>query len=291
VKIQLKISLAIALILVLAACQNQEGKKQTAVDQKSPVIAEAGGKSFHESDIDAEIATLPGQLQYLRDNPELRTKVLQSIMHRHVLSQKAQAMHLETRPAVSHRLDRARESILIQALEQAQSKNITAPTDEEIKAYYQKNQIKFTVPEQVHARHILVSSKKKAEEILQSIHKGEDFSALAAAHSLDNSNKSRGGDLNWFPRGAMVKSFEDAAFAMKKKGALSKPVKTQFGWHIIQLLGRKPSSLQSLDDARAKIVELLHQQALTRWVEKAMQEAGARVLKTEYIQGKQTEEN
>jgi len=288
VGIQLRVSLACALLLMLAACQAQEGRKQSGATRNSPIVAQVAGKNFHETDIDAEIATLPERLQYLRDDPGLRIEVLKTIMRRYVLSQKAQDMHLEATPVVRHRIDRARESILIQALEQAQSKNMAAPSDEEIKAYYQRRQSEFTTPEQIHARHILVSSRKKAEKILYSLRQGKDFSALAAASSLDDSNKSRGGDLNWFSRGSMVRPFEEAAFALKKKDALSKPVKTRFGWHIIQLLGRRPASLQSLDEARTQIVELLRQQALAGWVKKAMQEAGARILKTQYRQNKQT---
>ncbi len=272
------------LLLTLSACQGQQNGKQADNAGNSPVVAQVNGHDFHESDIDAEIATLPEQLQYLRDNPELRGKVLQAIMRRYVLSQKARQMHLETTPMVKRRIERAREAILIQALEQARAKNLPSPSDERIKVYYKKHASEFTTPEQIHARHILVSSRKKAEKILRELHKGKDFVALAAAYSLDDSNKSRGGDLNWFPRGAMVKSFEDAAFALKGKDALSKPVKTRFGWHIIQLLGRKPASMQTLDEARGQIVDVLRQQALSNWMEQAMQSAGARVLKAEYRQ-------
>lgn len=279
-------TLAYVLLFMLPACQSQEGQEQTGAVPNGAIVAQVAGKNFREADIDAEIATLPDQLQYLRDDPRLRMKILRAIMRRHVLSQKAQEMHLETTPIVRHRIDRARESILIQALEQEQSKNIASPSRKEIVAYYQKNKSEFTTPEQIHARHILISSKKKAEKILQSLRKGKDFSALAATHSLDDSNKTRGGDLNWFPKGTMVKSFEKAAFTLKKKNELSKPVKTQFGWHIIQLLGKKSASLQSLDEASAQIVEILRQKALASWVEKAMQEAGTRVLKAEYRQNK-----
>jgi len=285
---QLRVNLTCALLLILAACQAQESHEQSGATRNSPVVAQVAGKNFHETDIDVEIATLPERLQYLRDDPRLRARILKTIVRRYVLSQRAQAMHLEAMPAVRHRIDRARESILIQALEQTQSKNLAAPSDKEIRAYYQRHQSEFATPEQIHARHILVSSRKKAERILYSLSRGKDFSALAAASSLDDSNKSRGGDLNWFSRGSMVRPFEEAAFALKKKDALSKPVKTRFGWHIIQLLGRKPASLQSLDEAHTEIVELLRQQALAGWVEKTMQEAGARILKAQYRRNKQT---
>jgi len=278
--------IACLLLLALSACQSQQNEHKADAADTSPVIARVGDRDFHESDIDAEIATLPQQLQYLRDNPELRARVLQAIMRRHVLSRKAREMQLETTPMVKRRIERAREAILIQALEQARAKNLPAPSEDQIKTYYKQHASAFATPEQVHARHILVSSRKKAEKVLRELRKGRDFAVLAATYSLDDSNKTRGGDLNWFSRGSMVKPFEDAAFGLQKKNAVSAPVKTRFGWHIIQLLGRKPASMQSLEEARDQIADILRQQAMTDWMEQTMQKAGARILKAEYRQVK-----
>jgi peptidyl-prolyl cis-trans isomerase C len=84
---------------------------------------------------------------------------------------------------------------------------------------------------QIHAKHILVKTEQEANEILFDL-RTKDFDAIAAAKSLCPSGK-KGGDLGWFGHGQMVKEFETAAFALKA-GETSKPVKTQFGWHIIK---------------------------------------------------------
>ncbi|MFC7391673.1 peptidylprolyl isomerase [Scopulibacillus cellulosilyticus] len=110
-------------------------------------------------------------------------------------------------------------------------------TDKEMKDYYNKNKDKLT---EVKASHILVKDKKTADQIEQKLKKGEDFSKLAKKYSTDTATKNNGGDLGWFKKGEMDPSFEKAAFNLKV-GQISDPVKTQYGYHIIKLTGKKDS--------------------------------------------------
>lgn len=143
-----------------------------------------------------------------------------------------------------------------------------AVTDEEVKAYYDENQKRYEVKEQVRASHILLKvnpkddkkadgeAKKKADEIYKEASKKDaDFAELAKKHS-QGPTASRGGDLSFFTRGRMVPAFEKVAFEMKA-GEISKPVKTQFGWHIIKVTDRKEGRQRPFDEVKESIEKLL----------------------------------
>ncbi len=113
--------------------------------------------------------------------------------------------------------------------------------------------------EQVWARHILVSDEKTAKEIRDKLANGEDFRALAKEYSKDPGTAKRGGDLGWFVKGRMDKAFEDAAFALKV-GEISEPVKSSFGWHIIQALGHEMRPLSEYQ------YEMKRNEVFTAWL-------------------------
>lgn len=118
-----------------------------------------------------------------------------------------------------------------------------AITDSEIAEYYDENKEQYVAVEgQIRARHILVETKDEAEEILDELLKGVDFATLAKSRSIGPS-AAAGGELGFFSRGQMVPEFEEAAFALRIN-EISKPVKTEFGWHIIE---REPNKIYLIE--------------------------------------------
>jgi peptidyl-prolyl cis-trans isomerase D len=140
----------------------------------------------------------------------------------------------------------------------------TPVTSREIEKSYNDNIELYSTPEQVRASHILLKTdgkndaevKTKAEEILKDVKAGKDFAELAKKHSQDEQSAKNGGDLDYFPRGKMVPEFDEAAFVMQP-GQTSDLVKTQFGFHIIKLVDKKPAATRTLDEVRAQITEQL----------------------------------
>lgn len=148
----------------------------------------------------------------------------------------------------------------------------TPPPDADIQKFYEDNlKTLFTHPQQVRARHILIATgpeasaqqkavaKAKAEDILQKLKAGADFGKLAEQYSDDPGTKDKGGDLGYFSHGEMVKPFEDAAFKLKP-GQMD-IVESQFGYHVIQVEDIKAPHIDSIDEARAKIIEELKHKA------------------------------
>lgn len=121
-------------------------------------------------------------------------------------------------------------------------------TNAEIEAYYEEHKAAYTLPERVHARHILVladedpksdsAAKSKIEAITNEIKGGASFESVAKRESEDPGSAEQGGDLGWFTRGQMVPEFEKVAFELQKPGEL-KSVKTQYGYHLLQLVEHK----------------------------------------------------
>jgi len=149
-------------------------------------------------------------------------------------------------------------------LDEANLAKQVQPSDADLQAQYQQQLDKFKQDESRDARHILVAvkggdpkadaaAKAKADDILKQLKAGADFAKLAQQYSDDTGSAKQGGELGNVTRGIMVKPFEDALFAMQKPGDIAGPVKTQFGYHIIQLEGIKVAAQKPFSEVRAQL--------------------------------------
>ena len=132
-------------------------------------------------------------------------------------------------------------------------------TDAQIKAYFDKNHAAFDTPDEAKARHILVPDLKTANKVEADLKSGKDFAAEAKEYSQDPGSKDKGGDLGYFRRGQMVPAFEKYAFSAPI-GKISEPIKSPFGYHIIQVEDRKSGKKANLADVHDQIATTLRQQ-------------------------------
>jgi peptidyl-prolyl cis-trans isomerase D len=147
-------------------------------------------------------------------------------------------------------------------IEALRAKVVVPPAD--VEQAYNSNIEQYSTPEQVRASHILLKTegkddavvKARAEEILKQARAGADFAELAKKYSEDEASQKNGGDLDYFGRGRMVPEFDQAAFSLEP-GQISDLVKTQYGYHIIKVVDKKPATTRPLSDVRQQIQDQL----------------------------------
>lgn len=158
-----------------------------------------------------------------------------------------------------------KKKIMIQKYYEEKMKDIT-PNDEDIKKYYEEHKDDYFMAE---ASHILVDTEKEAKDAKKKLDEGADFAKLAKEISKDPTAKENGGSLGEFPNGAMVPEFNDAIVEMKP-GEISKPIETQFGYHIIEL---KSKTERKFEDVKEEIKNELLMQNEQKYNEKLEKEA------------------
>lgn len=257
--------------------------------QDEAVVAKIGERKITMSDFKRVVDYLDAERQkMLETNPQLKETVLRQFIQSMVISDLAKQKGFDRIPEIKNQLQFFSDNFLAnEYLKREIAQKITV-SDDEVKQYYDSHKDEFKTQEMVKARHILVrvenaasedekkKAKDKAEMYLKKIKDGEDFAKMAAEVSDDPGSKAKGGDLGFFPKGRMVKSFEDAAFALKP-GETSGIVETQFGFHIIKVEDKKEPTIESFDAVKERIKQKLAQdrtrKELTDFIDKAMKDS------------------
>lgn len=248
-----------AILLVTAAGAVFAASDQEKKTDPEKVLARVEGQEIKEKDVEQILEMMGPQGTMMYNNPEGRKAILDELVSMRLFALKGAKDGLDKTPEFQASLENFKAQALARAsIESSLSK--IAVTDEEAKKYYDEHKDQFTEPEQVHVRHILLSddvtsadSIKKVQEALKS---GTSFDEAAKTASLCPS-APEGGDLGFISKGQMVPEFEEAAFALKKPGDLSEPVKTRFGWHIIKLEEKKAASVHAFNEVKPQILQIL----------------------------------
>ncbi len=225
-----------------------------------PVVARVGTDEIHASELSDAAKALPEELRSMPP-AALYPMLLDQLVDRHVVVIAAKKEGLDRDPAVQRMVARATDS----ALQNALLTREIAPTltEEAIKARYERDIAGKPGEPEVHARHILVADEETAKKVIAELNGGADFAELAKKYSTDPGAQS-GGDLGFFKKGDMLPEFSDVAFALKPGETTQVPVKTRFGWHVIQVQEVRAAPPPSLDQVRDEVRQSLIQEGVTR---------------------------
>jgi len=250
----------------------QREKEQQAQAIALDTVAFVDGKPVTLTQVRALAEEMP-QLEEMSFE-SVYPNLLEMIINNQIVMQGAEQAGVLARPDIKTQLRLAKEQIVGQTyLDELLASHVT---DEELRNYYEQEIKNFRREEEIHARHILVKTEKDAQDILVQLRAGADFSELANKKSLDENTEN--GDLGYFTKAMMIPEFGDAVFDMKK-GQLSEPIKTPFGWHVVLVEDKRLANPPSFEDVRDDMLRALMETKLPEVLEKERSRLNVRVLK------------
>jgi peptidyl-prolyl cis-trans isomerase C len=252
------------LLLLLAAAAlpslavaAQESKKDTP-----KLLATVNGTKIPQVRADAMLAEQ--KAQGAKESDDLRKQVKEELIRRELLAQEARKKGLDKKPEIVGQMDLAREAVLIRAYLQDYMK--THPVSEETVKKEYDDIVKAMGTKEYKARHILVDKEDDAKSIIEKLKKGDKFEDLAKAQSKDPGSKDKGGDLGWAPPSNYVKPFAEALTGLQKGKFTETPVKTDFGYHVIELEDVRDMKVPTFDETKAGLQQRLQQQAVQEYI-------------------------
>ena len=268
----MKMRILVAALLatpLLAAAQlpGKEPAKKEAAPKKdaakgAPPIATVNGVPVPRARAEALLSQQ--RARGMPDNDQSRNMVREELVNREVLMQEAQKSGIARSPEVASQLDLARQEIIISAyLRDWVRKNPVS--DAEVQKEYERVKAEQGDKE-YRARHILVETEDQAKTLVAELKKGGKFEELAAKNSKDPGSKDRGGDLDWHGPGDFDRAFSDAMMKLEKGKFTETPVRTRFGFHVIQLDDVRMGRFPSLAEVRPRIQQQLTQHRIDELV-------------------------
>jgi peptidyl-prolyl cis-trans isomerase C len=260
-------TLAMAVLLALSAIPPSAAGTIVRVNGAEITDAEV---AIAENEFGSVIAGLPEDAR--------RRVLVEYLIEAHLLAGAAAKDKLDQGPEFENRLNyfklRALRDLFIE------KKGRDQVSEAEARAVYDEQIAKLKPEQEISARHILVKTEDEANAIIRDLNGGADFAEIAKTKSLDTGSGTSGGDLGYFTRNQMVKPFEDAAFALKK-GEISKPVETEFGWHVIRVDDIRERALPAFEEVKDQIIASLVQTKLQDLVQKLRTDAKIEILDPE----------
>ena len=207
--------------------------------------------------------------------PEQREALLRGLMTQHLLLTEVDKSGIEKTDAVQKQLADVKKMVLVKAFLAQKSGDLI--TESDLKSAYDDMVSAVRDEKEVRARHILVPTEKEAQDVKKKLADGKSFEDVAKEFSKDPGSASQGGDLGYFTKDKMVKEFADAAFGLKK-GEISDPVKSPFGWHIIKVEDSRKVAAPTFNEAKEGLRQKLQQQKLGDYVHGLIKSADVKLF-------------
>lgn len=240
-------------VIALVGCQGSttSGGTKTEGKKEGKVLADVNSGSITTGDFDRELKNLPEYLKTMAETPQGRKEMLDTMVIRELILQQAAKDGLDKGAEIEEKLQDLRKRLIVESFLKKKVEVESKVSDEDMKKFYEQNKDKFKSGEQIKASHILVKTEKEAKDVLAKLKSGGNFEELAKKNSVDSSS-AKGGDLGWFGKGSMVPAFEKAALALKE-GQISDVVKSDFGFHIIKLTGKRAAGIRPFEEVKEQI--------------------------------------
>lgn len=219
------------------------------------VVAKVGGRKITRGEVEGVLRSVDPKIASQFNGPDGLKKLITQMAQQELFYLDAKEKGLDKDAAFAKEVERVKETLLRQYAINKFLTTVEVNEDEKQK-FYEENKQNFVQPETVKASHILVKEEDEANKIISELDNGLSFEDAAKKYSLCPS-KERGGDLGFFARGRMVPEFEDVAFELEKEAITKKPVKTQFGYHIIKRTGRREAMQLSFSEAKDMVQKQL----------------------------------
>jgi peptidyl-prolyl cis-trans isomerase C len=247
-----RILVLVSVLTALAACQPQGAATPAAADT-SATLATVNGTKITQNFFDFYVKAISGK-KPAELTADQQAQALDNLIRANLVAQEAQKDGTDATPDTADMLVLTRLNVLQQAMSEKYLKD-KKPSEQELRAEYE-NQVATLPKLEYHARHILVATEPFATSVVQRLEKGDKFEDVAKKESMDSS-KDNGGDLGWFTPDRMVKPFAEAVVAMKPGDFTHKPVQTQYGWHVIQLVDTRPLSPPPFDQVKQRLDQVV----------------------------------
>ncbi len=256
--------LAVGILAYLAYTMKTDGSAVIAqggnvIEPGNPIVATVNGDEIYRTDVVEYMNTLPIQVRQM-PLEQLFPAAINELVNDKLARQNAKNAKLSNMSEIKARLKEIEEEMIAAAY--LQDKVETQITEDKVKVAYTQYVNNFPELEEVRASHILVAEEADAKAIIRELKAGADFAELAKEKSKDSSTAANGGDINYFVKADVVPEFAEAAFSQEVGEVSAKPIKTQFGYHIIKVADKRIRQPAKYEEAKPALEAQLRQAAL-----------------------------